>query len=86
MSEKLSKCIAGFDYNDKTLSSATSGRLSILSFTSVIGIPAGITSAIFFLTRGIINFFLKVTRKKKKTHNKTFMLAKSQLNSIETWA
>ena len=27
---------------------------------------------------------LKVTRKKKKKHNKIFMLAKSKLNSIET--
>ena len=27
---------------------------------------------------------LKVTRKKKKKHNKIFMLAKSRLNSIET--
>ena len=44
MSKKLSKYIAAFDYIDKTLIvlSATSGRTSIISSTSIIGIPAGI--------------------------------------------
>ena len=51
MSKKLSKYIAAFDYIDKTLIvlSATSRGISIISLTSVIGIPAGIagiTSAI----------------------------------------
>ena len=43
MSKKLSKYIAAFDYIDKTLSVlyATNGGISIISFTSVIGIPAG---------------------------------------------
>ena len=38
--KKLSKCIAAVDYIDKTLIilSATSGRISIISFTSVIGV------------------------------------------------
>ena len=73
MSKKLSKYIAAFDYIDKTLIvfSATSGGVSINSFTSVIGIPAGIASA--SLTTGII-----------KKHNEIVMLAKSKLNSIET--
>ena len=90
ISKKLSKYIAAFDYIDKTLIvlSATSGGISIISFTCVIGIPAGIASAsftlIFFLTTGIIKKLLKVTRKKKKKHNKIVMLAKSKLNSIET--
>ena len=72
MSKKLSKYIAAFDYIDKTLIvlSATSGGISIISFTSVIGIPAGIASAsftlVFSLTIGIIKKLLKVTRKKKK--------------------
>ena len=41
MSKKLSKYIAAFDYIDKTLIvlSVTSGGTSIISFTSVIGIP-----------------------------------------------
>ena len=67
--------------------SKTSGGISIISFTSLIGIPAGISSAsftlIFSLTTGIIKKLLKVTRKKKKKHNEIVMLAKSKLNSIE---
>ena len=90
MSKKLSKYIAAFDYIDKTLIvlSATSGRISTISFTSVTGIPARLGSAsftlIFSLTTGIIKKLLKITRKKKKKHNKIVMLAKSKLNSIET--
>ena len=61
--------------------------ISIISFTSVIEIPAGLTSAsltlIFSLTTGIINKLLTVIRKKKKNHNKIVMLAKRKLNSIE---
>ena len=47
MSKKLSKYIAAFDYIDNTLIvlSATSGGISIISFTSVIGVPAGLASA-----------------------------------------
>ena len=47
MSKRLSKCIASFDYFDKSLIvlSATSGRISIDSFATVIGIPTGIASA-----------------------------------------
>ena len=36
------------------------------------------------LATGIIKKLLKVTRKKKKKHNKIVVLAKSKLNSIET--
>ena len=90
MSKKLSKYIAAFDYIDKNLIilSAASGGISIISFTSVIGIPAGIASSsftlIFYLTAGIIKKLLKITRKKRKKHNKIVMSAKSKLNSIET--
>ena len=69
-SKKLSKYIAAFDYIGKTLIalSATSGGISIISFTNVIGVPAGLASAIFTLifslTTGIIKKLLKVTRKK----------------------
>ena len=49
MSKKLRKYkyISFFDYFDKALIvlSVTSGGISIASFTTVIGIPAGITSA-----------------------------------------
>ena len=49
MSKKLSKYFAAFDYIDKTLIvlSATSAGINIISFTSVIGTPAGIASASF---------------------------------------
>ena len=90
MSRKLSKYIVSFDYIDKTLIvlSATSGGISIISFTSVIGVAAGLASAgfalIFSLTKGIIKKLLKITRNKKKKHNKIVMFAKSNLNSIKT--
>ena len=75
MSKKLSKHIATFDYIDKTLIilSETSGGMSIISFTSVIGIPAGIASAsfalLFYLPTGIIKKLLPVTRKNKKHYH-----------------
>ena len=40
---------------------------------------------VFSLTTGIIKKLLKITRKKKKKHNKIIVLAKSKLNSIETF-
>ena len=88
-SKKLSKYVAVFDYIDKILIvlSATTGGVSICSFTSVVGAPVGIASAsftlIFSLTREIIKKLLSITRNKKKKHNKIFVLAKSKLSSIE---
>ena len=90
MSKKLSKCIAAFDYFDKTLIllSATSGGISINSFTSVIGVPVAIAiasfSLVFSLSTGIVEKLLKITINKKKKHNKIVMLAKNKLNGIET--
>ena len=89
-SKKLSKYVAAFDYIDKVLIvlSATSGGVSIISFTSIVGAPVGIASAsltlFFSLTTGIVKKLLNITRKKKKKHDKILMLAKSKLNSIET--
>ena len=89
MSKQLSKYVAAFDYRDKTLIllSETSGGISMISFTSVIGVPAGLASAsftlIFSLTTGIIKKLLKVTRKKKKKHNEIVMIAKRKLNSTK---
>ena len=89
-SKKLSKYVAAFDYIDKVLIvlSATSGGVSIISFTSIVGAPVGIASAsftlIFSLTTGIVKKLLNITRNKKKKHDKILMLAKSKLNSIET--
>ena len=57
-------------------------------FSSIIGVPLGIVSAIFslvfYLTTVVVKKLLKITRNKKEKHNKIFMLAKSKLNSIET--
>ena len=71
-SKKLSKYVAVFDYIDQALIvlSATSGGVSIISFTSIIGAPVGIASAsftlIFSLTTGIVKKLLNITRKKKE--------------------
>ena len=90
-SKKLNKYVAVFDYIDQALIvlSATSGGVSIISFTSIIGAPVGIASAsftlIFSLTTGIVKKLLNITRNKKKKHDKILMLTKSKLNSIETF-
>ena len=90
MVKKVSKYIAAFDCIDKTLIvlSATSGGVSIISFASITGTPAGIASAsftlAFSLTTGIIKTVLKTTRNTKKKFEKIAMLDKSKLDSIET--
>ena len=88
-SKKLSKYVAAFDYIDKILIalSATSGGISICSFTSLVGAPIGIASAIFtliFFYNRNSQKIIKYNKKQKKKHDKIFMLAKSKLNSIET--
>ena len=90
MSKKLSKYISFFDYFDKSLTvlSVTTGGVSITFFATVIGIPIGITSASlsfeFSLCTGLVKKLLKTTRNKRKKHNKTVMLARIKLNSIES--
>ena len=89
-SKKLSKYVAAFICMDKVLIvlSTTTGGVSIISFTSVVGALVGVASAsftlLFSLTRGIIKKLISITRSKKKKHHKIPMLAKSKLNSIET--
>ena len=77
MSKKLSKHILP----------TANGEISIMSFTSFVGLPLGITTAaftfVFSLTTGTIKKLLKITRKKTKKHKEIVMLAKSKLNSIE---
>ena len=69
-SKKLSKYVTVSDYIDKILIalSATSGGVSIISFTSVAGASVGIASAsltlILSLTIGIIKKLLSITRNK----------------------
>ena len=90
ISKNISKYIAPLDYSDKSLNvlSMLSGSISITSFASVIGVPAGIIGAscsfTFSITSGFVKRFLKTIRNKKKKHNKIVMLARSKLNSIES--
>ena len=88
--KKLNKYLVSFDYLDKifiTLS-ASFGTLSIASYVSVVGIPAGITSAsltlVFTVATGISKSLLKLTIKRKKKHNKIIVLAKNKSNMIDT--
>ena len=87
--KKISKYIVAFDYADKVFItlSASFGTLSIASYATVVGIPAGIVGAsltlIFTITTGVVKTFLNITRKKKKKHNKIITLPRSKLNIIE---
>ena len=88
--EKLNKYLVSFDYLDKifiTLSESF-GTLSIASYAVVVGIPVGIAGSsltlIFTIGTGINKSLLKVTKKRKKKHNKIIVLAKSKLNMIDT--
>ena len=70
-SKKLNRYVTIFDYIDKILIilSVTSSRISIISFVSAIGVPAGIASVCFtliFSITGTIKKSLNITRKKKK--------------------
>ena len=66
--KKLNKYGTVFDYIDKILVifSATSGGVSIISFTSIIGAPVGIASTIFTLifsiATGIVKKLLNIAR------------------------
>ena len=90
MSKRFSKYIASFDYFDKSLTvlSVTSGSIFIVSFTTVIGTHVGMANAslslVFSLSTGLVQKLLKTTSNNKKKHNKTVMLARSKLNSIES--
>ena len=71
-SQKLNKYVTTFDYIDKILIvlSATTGGVTIISFTSIIGAAVGIASASFTLilslSTRITKKLLNITRKKEK--------------------
>ena len=75
--KKLSKYATTFDYIDKILIvlSVTTGGVSIISFTSIVGALLAIASASFTLIcslmTGIIKKLLRITRDKKKKNNTT---------------
>ena len=68
--------------------SASFVMLSIASHATVIDIPIGIAGSsltlIFTISTGVNKSLLRVTRKRKKKHNKIIALAKSKLNTIDT--
>ena len=68
--------------------SASFGTLSIASHATVVGIPVGIASAsltlIFTISTVVNKSLLRVTKKRKKKHNKIIAQAKSKLNTIDT--
>ena len=86
--KKLNKYLVSFDYLDKifiTLS-ASFGTLSIASYASVVGIPAGITGAsltlVFTIGTGISKSLLKLTKKRKKKHNNIIFLDSTKLKIV----
>ena len=88
MGKRLSKCIACFDYFDKSLIVLS---LTTASFYCIIcnchwstWIISGGFSLAFSISAVIVKKLLKATRNKKKKHNKIVMLARSKLNSIES--
>ena len=88
--KKLNKYLVSFDYLDKifiTLS-ASFITLSKASYATVLGLPVGIAGSsltlIFTIGTGINKLLLRVTKKRKKKHNKVIALAKSKLNMIDT--
>ena len=88
--KKLNKYLVSFDYLDKIFIalSASFGTLNIASYASVVGTPAGIAGSsltlIFTIGTGISKWLVKVTKKRKKKHNKIIALAKNKLNTIDT--
>ena len=88
--KKLNKYLVSFDYLDKIFIalSASFGTLIIASYATVVGIPVGTAGSsltlIFTIGTGINKSFPKVTKNRKKKHNKIMALAKSKLNMIET--
>ena len=84
--KKLNKYLVSFDYLDKYYYYYYT--LNIASYASVVGIPAGITGAsltlVFTIGTGISKSLLKLTKKRKKKHNKIIVLAKNKLNTIDT--
>ena len=68
------------------LASTITGCVSVSAFSSLVGIPIGITSyaialKIFAITAGIKKCN-SIIKKKKKKHDTIVLLAKSKLNSI----
>ena len=78
------------DYLDKIFIalSASFGTLSIASYASIVGTPAGIAGSsltlIFTISMAISKSLIKAAEKRKKKHDKIIALAKSKISDIET--
>ena len=92
MSKKHKKVCTTLNYIEHVLilASTITGCISISAFTSLIGIPMGITSSAKGLKTCAIFAGIKkykpIIKKKKKKHDidsKMVLIAKSKLNSIE---
>ena len=88
--KKLNKYLVSLNYLDKVFItlSASFGTLSIASYAAVVGIPVGIAGSyltlIFTVGTGLNKSLLKVTKNRKKKHNKIIASAKSKLNMVDT--
>ena len=87
--KKLNIYLVSFYYLDKTfITLSASFSTFIASYATVLGLPVGIAGSsltlIFTISTGINKSLLKVTKKRKKKHNKIIAPAKSKLNTIET--
>ena len=89
MSKKHKKVRWVLNYIEHSLIviSTITGCVSISAFASLVGIAIGITSSAIELKICVITAGIKkyksIIKKKKKKHDKTVLLAKSKLNSIE---
>ena len=89
MSKKHKKVRGVLNYIEHSLIviSTITGCVSISAFASLVGIAIGITSSAIELKICVITAGIKkyksIIKKKKKKHDKTVLLAKSKLNSIE---
>ena len=89
MSRKHKKVCTKLNYIEHflILASKITGCISISDFTSLLGIPIGITSSaiglkLFAITAGIKKY-KSIIKKKKNKHDKIVLLAKCKVNSIE---
>ena len=68
--------------------SVITGSISVASFATVIGAPVGIACASFSFTlwifTRILGKLITTTENKKEKHNRTVILARSKLNTIDS--
>ena len=87
--KKHKKVCATLDYIEHffILGSANNGCISISAFSSLVGIPVGISSSAIGLINCAVTAWIKkyksIIKKKRKNHNKIVFLTKSKLNRIE---